>query len=263
MRKNRKFFSAFLAVLLLLSLFSVTAFAESGSTTLTATIPCTVTLQVGEHGKVTVDGTDYTGNGSFTEAVGTVLTYTFTPNTLYKEDKVIYNGTDVTGELSGNTYTAPAILALTMLACMSVTAFAADGTTVLTVEVPDNKWSYTIHIPKDTTLEYGNTDYQKVGEVYVSDVKNLPSDSSFIWWDSEWSDLSNGSHTIPLDGYVKKSDGDFYWLDPLQYWRACTNDASHSPLIQEVYAKVDSWEGAVPGTTYTATVSFPFLVIKQ
>lgn len=109
MRNIRKTFSAFLAVLLLLSLFSVTAFADSGSTTLTTTIPCTVTLQVGDHGKVTVDGTDYTGNASFQRDAGTVVTYTFTPNSLYSVDKVIYNGVEVTDELSGNSYTAPAL----------------------------------------------------------------------------------------------------------------------------------------------------------
>lgn len=152
------------------------------------------------------------------------------------------------------------ILALAMVACMSVTAFAADGTTVLTVEVPDNEPTYTIHIPKDTTLEYGNTDYQKVGEVYVSDIKNLQSDQ-YIRWNSEWSDLSNGSHTIPLAGYVKMAVGEFSdKLDKDAYWRACTQDAVHLPWTWEVYAKVDSWEGAVPGTTYTATVTFSFQI---
>lgn len=109
MRKNGKILSAFLAVLLLLSAFGLTAFAESGSTTLTTTIPCTVTLQVGDHGKITVDGTDYTGSAGFQRDAGTAVTYTFTPNGLYSVDKVIYNGTEVTSELSGNTWTAPAL----------------------------------------------------------------------------------------------------------------------------------------------------------
>lgn len=131
MRKNGKNLSAFLAVLLLLSLFSITAFADSGSTTLTTTIPCTVTLQVGDHGKVTVDGTDYTGNASFQRDAGTVVTYTFTPNTLYSVDKVIYNGAEVTSELSGNTYTAPA---LTGNAALSVSfKFLGGGTPTYTV----------------------------------------------------------------------------------------------------------------------------------
>lgn len=136
MRKNGKILSAFLAVLLLLSLFSVTAFAESGSTTLTATIPCTVTLQVGDHGKVTVDGADYTGNASFQRNAGTVVTYTFDPNGLYSVDKVIYNGTEVTSELSGNTWTAPA---LTGNAALSVSfKLIGGGTPTYTVTFDAN-----------------------------------------------------------------------------------------------------------------------------
>ncbi|MCI5568767.1 MAG: InlB B-repeat-containing protein [Lachnospiraceae bacterium] len=131
MRRNGKILSAFLAVLLFLSAFSVTAFAESGSTTLTTTVPCTVTLQVGDHGKVTVDGTDYTGNTSFQRDAGTAVTYTFTPNGLYSVDKVIYNGTEVTGELSGNTWSAPA---LTGNAALSVSfKLIGGGTPTYTV----------------------------------------------------------------------------------------------------------------------------------
>ncbi len=137
MRKNGKIFSAFLAVLLLLSLFSITAFADSGgTTTLTTTIPCTVTLQVGDHGKVTVDGTDYTGNGSFQRDAGTAVTYTFDPNGLYSVDKVIYDGTEVTSELSGNTWTAPA---LTGNAALSVSfKLIGGGTPTYTVTFDAN-----------------------------------------------------------------------------------------------------------------------------
>ncbi|MCQ2549263.1 MAG: InlB B-repeat-containing protein [Lachnospiraceae bacterium] len=133
MRKTNKILSVILAVLLLISAMSVTAFAaEGGNTTLTAQIPCTVTLQVGDHGKVTVNSTDYTGNAGFTAAVGTALTYTFTPNTLYKVDKVIYNGTDVTGELSGNTYTAPALAGNATLS-VSFKFIGGGGTDTYTV----------------------------------------------------------------------------------------------------------------------------------
>ncbi len=152
MRNIRKTFSAFLAVLLLLSLFSITASAESGSTTLTTTVPCTVTLQVGDHGKVTVDGTDYTGNASFQRDAGTVVTYTFTPNGLYSVDKVIYNGTEVTGELSGNTWTAPA---LTGNAALSVSfKFLGGGTPTYTVSFDANGHGTA---PAAQTVLSGNT----------------------------------------------------------------------------------------------------------
>ena len=133
MRKTNKILSVILAVLLLFSAMSVTAFAaDGGNTTLTTTIPCTVTLQVGDHGKVTVNSTDYTGNAGFTAAVGTALTYTFTPNTLYKVDKVIYNGSDVTGELSGNAYTAPALAGNATLS-VSFKFIGGGGTDTYTV----------------------------------------------------------------------------------------------------------------------------------
>lgn len=132
MKSKAKLISAFLVVLLLLSLFSVTAFADSGNTTLTATIPCTVTLQVGDHGKVTVDGTDYTGNAGFQRDVGTAVTYTFTPNGLYRVDKVIYNGTEVTSELSGNTWTAPALTGNAALS-VSFKFLGGGGTDTYTV----------------------------------------------------------------------------------------------------------------------------------
>ena len=136
MNKIKKTLSAFLTILLLVSAFGVTAFAEGGNTTLTTTIPCTVTLQVGDHGKVTVDGTDYTGSASFQRDPGTAVTYTFSPNGLYSIDKVIYNGVEVTDELSGNTYTAPA---LTGNAALSVSfKFLGGGTPTYTVTFDAN-----------------------------------------------------------------------------------------------------------------------------
>ena len=150
MRNIRKTFSAFLAVPLLLSLFSVTAFADSASTTLTTTVPCTVTLQVGDHGKVTVGGTDYTGSASFRRDPGTAVTYTFSPNGLYSVDKVIYNGTEVTGELSGNTWTAPA---LTGNAALSVSfKFLGGGTPTYTVTFDANGHGTA---PASQTVEHG------------------------------------------------------------------------------------------------------------
>jgi len=152
MRKIKKTLSAFLTILLFVSAFGVTAFAEGGNTTLTTTIPCTVTLQVGDHGKVTVDGTDYTGNASFQRDAGTVVTYIFTPNTLYSVDKVIYNGVEVTSELSGNTYTAPA---LTGNAALSVSfKFLGGGTPTYTVTFDANGHGTA---PAPQTVLSGNT----------------------------------------------------------------------------------------------------------
>lgn len=108
MRKPDKLLSVFLAVLLFFTM-RITASAAGGSTTLTVTIPCTVTVQAGDHGKVTVNSTDYIGNGTFTAEGGEVFTYIFTPDVLYQVERVFYNGEDVSEELNGNTYTAPAL----------------------------------------------------------------------------------------------------------------------------------------------------------
>lgn len=109
MRKYSKILSAFLAVMLLITAFGTTAFADEGTTTLTTTVPCTVTLQIGERGAVTAAGTKYTGNASFQAALNTVLTYTISPDSGYKISKVTYDGTDVTEAAKSGTYTAAAL----------------------------------------------------------------------------------------------------------------------------------------------------------
>lgn len=106
MKSKPKLSSAFLAVLLLITAFSTTAFADGGTTTLTTTVPCTVTLQIGEHGAVTVDGTKYTGNTSFQAELDAVVTYTITPDSGYEISKVTYDGTDVTASAKSGTYKA-------------------------------------------------------------------------------------------------------------------------------------------------------------
>ena len=109
MRKCNKILSALLAVMLLTTLFSVTAFADGGNTTLTAKVPCTVTLSIGENGSVTVDGTKYTGDASFQKDPDTVVSYSITPDSGYEINSVLYNGENVTASVSGGVYTAPAL----------------------------------------------------------------------------------------------------------------------------------------------------------
>ncbi len=99
--------------------------ATEGDQELTTEVPCTVVLHVGAHGKATVDGTDYTGDGSFQRPLGTVVTYAFAPDKGYEVEKVVYNGADVTDRLSGDAYTAPA---LDGDAELTVTFRAAPGT---------------------------------------------------------------------------------------------------------------------------------------
>lgn len=174
------------------------------------------------------------------------------------------------------------ILALAMVACMSVTAFAADPTTTLTVEVPDNTPSYTFHCPASVTLEYGNTDKQEVGDVYVTDVKNCNRvDVKFPYTDLV--NINDSSDKIPLalfcigsgrydedtnnqklekNGcwYHESGSGNFHsW--PFIYvaelaGREDLGVDSEGYKTQTLKAQVSDWSGATPGATYQATITY-------
>ncbi len=109
MKRTVKLFSALLAVLLLTAALSLTVYADEGSMKVTAVIPCTVTLSIGENGSVTADDTTYTGDASFQADPDTVLNYTITPEDGYEIDSVTYNGEDVTSTTAAGSYTAPAL----------------------------------------------------------------------------------------------------------------------------------------------------------
>ena len=106
---NRKIMTLLLCCLLLSGL-NMTAHADTeGSQTITTTVPCTVMLEIGEHGSVTADGTKYTGKASFQREPGAVLTYIITPDSGYEFSKVSYNGKDVTSAVKSGRYKAAAL----------------------------------------------------------------------------------------------------------------------------------------------------------
>lgn len=153
------------------------------------------------------------------------------------------------------------VLVIVMMMSMTVTAFAKyeqSGTSTVTAVVPEPVPEYTIHIPADMTLEYGNTDYQAIGKVYASDVKNV-AEGSRVWYRVTWSKMAKGEDTLPL--LVG------YWPDWLGKWNmigsdrfaACDDTANHNPREFEFAARVTNWDNAVPGT-YTATVTWNFFV---
>ncbi len=96
-------------VLLLVLLNINTVFANASSMTLTVQMPYSVEISAGEHGKVSVDGIKYTGNATLMKDVGSEITYEVSANLLYKIDKVLYNGEDVTAKLADGKFTAPAL----------------------------------------------------------------------------------------------------------------------------------------------------------
>ena len=95
---------------LLLFGYSTPALADSGgSQIITVTVPCTVRLEIGNHGSVTVDGTKYTGNASFQKDLESLVTYTITPDSGYEISEVTYDGKDVTASAKSGTYNATAL----------------------------------------------------------------------------------------------------------------------------------------------------------
>ena len=177
------------------------------------------------------------------------------------------------------------LLVLVLICSLSVTAFAAgeqSGTTTITAEVPEA--SYTIHIPADMELEYGNTEKQEIGKVYVTDaigfkkiIVALPytdlintSDSEdtiplviydyyeydinelpeFIetMEDEEFEILKNGSHKLH-NGYTMVYNTSLVGISP---------EFETAYATQLVYAKVSDWSGATPGATYKAVITFNF-----
>lgn len=165
------------------------------------------------------------------------------------------------------------ILSITLLMCMSVTAFAEEQT--VTVKIPDR--NYTMSIPATTAIEYRNSDVVLLKNELKITSKNptlLFSNAHYVQVDVTYSDLThkdNNSYTLPLSilwaepndpsniqgGYDEAYDweklasgssvkftsaADFYWTNGYR-----------------LGAKVTGWDNAEPGeyqatVTYTATI---------
>ena len=92
----------------LLMALSVPAFADAPLQVQTVSlgIPCTVTVDVGKYGRVSVGGTAYTGAdvGTFKVDPGTLVTFEITPNSGYRVSVLTLSGTDVLSQMSGRQY---------------------------------------------------------------------------------------------------------------------------------------------------------------
>lgn len=161
------------------------------------------------------------------------------------------------------------VLTLVMVMSLSVTAFAEDGTTTLTVEVPNAaEPSYTLHIPANTTLTYGSTEKQEVsGHLYMEDVQNAKA----IKYLAPYTDLMNTSDSSdkialrlyanaphyasmrPVDqatGQIEESSG----LKTDTIYEKY-GELGWYPAVR-FYAEVSDWSGATPGATYQAVITF-------
>ena len=95
------------------------------------------------------------------------------------------------------------VLALVMVMSLSVTAFAESGTTTLTANIPNAaEPSFTLHIPADTTLTYGNTDWQQLsGVLDATDIQN----ANLIRCTISFTDLINTSDPSDSIGLIFNS----------------------------------------------------------
>lgn len=153
---------------------------------------------------------------------------------------------------------AALLLALVMLTSLTVTALAAGektGTTTLTATVPGA--DYTIHVPANMTLEYGNTSEQEIGEAYVTDVTGV---TGAVECKVNASALKNGSNYIAVTYHflgqsevTKTVTGESEYLFDMHVYEALSTTQYVSIVCK---AKVDDWT-AEPGT-YTATMTFNF-----
>ena len=150
------------------------------------------------------------------------------------------------------------ILALVMVACMSITAFAAEGpggSTKLTTTVPEP--SYILHIPADQAITYGDTE-TNIGKATVS---NVGSNIKIINVKPSWTNFTDGSgHSIPLTLVF-----DFY-MDGVRSLNHAQTSAFANTLYSagktsniycEYFVQVaeNDWKAAAPGN-YSATITW-------
>ena len=263
MKQIARLFSAFMMVIILTQGFSIPAFAESGDTTVTTTVPCTVTLSIGENGSVTVDGTRYTGKASFQKDLDTVVSYTITPDSDYEINSVLYNGENVTASVSGGVYTAPALTGNATLTVL----FASSA------HVHEWEDDYTLD-KEPTCTEEGSKSIHCKGCDAIKNVTPIPATGhSFGEWEpvmsSTCTDSGSEKRVCSACGYTETRNVDptgHVWEDDFTVDKeaTCTENGSKSIHCKHCDAVKDStvipalghaWDGGVVIKQATATES--------
>ena len=134
------------------------AFADGQVQTVTLSIPCTVTVDVGEHGKVYSNSTTFTGPtvDSFQVWPGTRLSFLITPDKGYVVDVLTLSGADVRESLRYGVYSTVVNHDETLLVrFVKSTTPPSPSPTTPTTSTPSSP--YTTPVPQTTVPSWQKT----------------------------------------------------------------------------------------------------------
>lgn len=156
------------------------------------------------------------------------------------------------------------MLAAVLMCCVFSSAAIADQVQTVSVDVPSSEpdFSYTVTIPADCTIEYGNTEPQSIGTVSITGINSeafaqfskvvrfYPSTFCVLINENgdrigcTFGELSPDGTTItPIEEYIMSGTWDCY--------PGISSDTSIEYGVQ-----VSDWSTAVPGTTYSLRVGY-------
>lgn len=164
------------------------------------------------------------------------------------------------------------ILAVTLLMCMSVTAFADEQK--ITVTIPDR--DFTMSIPARTEMQYGNSDVHALKnelKLTSTDPALLFSNDHYVQVNVTYGDLvhkDNNNYKLPLSIWCAKPADETNvagGYGETYTWESLASGGNITFTGTDFYwtngyrlgAKVTGWENAEPGeyqttVTYTATI---------
>lgn len=171
------------------------------------------------------------------------------------------------------------LLALTLLLSVGVTAFAdtyeegtnsiQEHTQTITVNAPALTW--TLEIPANLEIEFGNTDLIKMGNLKISDVSwpTLPGENFIYAYarntafliSKTSSSLINYTLSCQYHSQTEETNGEV--VSPFQRPGADENPPAtyHSSTVYrwaDMYIQISEvdWSAAVPGETYEGTITY-------
>lgn len=141
-------------------------------------------------------------------------------------------------------------MSFALVLSMTIPAFAETQT--VAVSIPAKDYSYTMAIPKDCTITYGDTSYQSIGEVTITSDNwgNILSDyeNVSLQIDSGGNKMTNeNGHSIQARQLAGYSRDNMVNTGGLGF-------EENGVAYMGVY--VPDWSSAEAGTTYTMTFTY-------